>query len=129
MIQDNLSNQEEFRVHYAFSVLNGMEMEQCIIDSGASTHICCNPTLMRSKIRLQTPHDIHLPDGSIKKVMYKGNVEINNEIFIHDVLLAPSFTYNLISVAQLTNDSEARCLFLWTHCMIQKAKSNHIKGI
>lgn len=129
MIHNGTISQQEFTGHYAFSILGRMAKEKWFVDSGASAHICCNPDLMTNVTELMKSQDIFLQDGIVKQITHLGMVEINADITLQNVLLAPDFTHNLISVVQLAKDSMARCLFLNTHCVIQRIGSDHIMGM
>lgn len=60
---------------------------------------------------------------------YAGTTRLNEEMNLVDVLYAPSFTHNLISVSQLTRYLDAKVLFLASHCLIQNKKNDHILGM
>lgn len=97
--------------HYAFSIIPSMEMTAWIIDSGASTHVCCDKEMLHTTFRLDKPVVVNLPDGSTKEVKIAGKVRLTRAIMLSDVLYVPSFTNNLLSVAQLIQENDIRCIF------------------
>lgn len=106
-----------FEGHFAFTIVTSMERTTWIVDSGASTHICCNVKLLDTTYRLDQEVKIYLPDGTSRIVTHGGKVKLNNYIVLIDVLYVPGFTHNLISVAQLIHALEVKCLFFKTHCV------------
>lgn len=129
MVQGGKDKQTPFDGHYAFSILPSMAKTGWIIDSGASSHICSNVDMMVSIYRLEIPINVHLPDGSSKVVTHGGNARVSKNIFLKDVLLVHGFTHNLMSVAQLIQDSKVRLTFLPTHCVIQAHDNNKVLGM
>lgn len=115
--------------HYAFSIVPSMVKSVWIVDSGASTHVCCSPELLYTTYRLERPAIVHLPDGATKQVVTAGKVRINRDIVLSDVLYVPGFTHNLLSIAQLIQENEVRCTFYQTHCVFQKGNTNQVIGI
>ncbi|KAH6816921.1 hypothetical protein C2S51_000524 [Perilla frutescens var. frutescens] len=115
--------------HYAFGLMSEIYRNEWIVDSGANTHMCCNPSLMQNLIKLDEPQKIYLPDGSNVMVQYTGSVHLNDNIILKHVLFAPSFTHNLISVGQMTKDLEGKVIFLPTHCIIQNHQNEQALGI
>lgn len=84
-----------------FSILSSMERTTWIMDSGVSTHFCSTPELFSYIYKLKKPVEVHLPDGSSNRVLSAGNMKLNKDIILVDVLYIPGFTHNLLSVAQL----------------------------
>lgn len=115
---------EVFDGHYAFSIIPSMERTAWIIDSGASTHVCCDKEILHTIYRLNTPIKVHLPDGSSREVMVAGKVRLTKDIVLTDVLFVPGFTNNLLSVAQLLQGSGIRCIFYPTHCLFKDTYDN-----
>ncbi|CAL1404860.1 unnamed protein product [Linum trigynum] len=89
-----------------------------VLDTGASDHIVCNVNLM---LRCKEVSDMYvtLPNGQSAKVSHIGIAKIPCGILITNVLLVPSFTYNLISVSQLTKKTPVSLLFESNFCCIQ----------
>lgn len=129
MVGDVTDSFIAYDCHFAFGVVEKVSMTQWILDSGASIHICCNVSLMKSVKKLDEMQKIYLPDGSMQEIEYAGVVQITPQLILHRVLLAPGFTHNLVSVAQLAKELSVRCTFLDTHCLIQKKIGDSVLGI
>lgn len=129
MVQGAKDKLTPFEGHYAFSILPNMAKTSWIIDSGASSHICSNMDMMVSTYRLENPINVHIPDGSCKVATYGGDARVSKDIFLKDVLLVHGFTHNLLSVAQLIQDSNVRFSFLPTHCLIQSQGTDKVLGV
>ncbi|WCJ43065.1 hypothetical protein M5689_023829 [Euphorbia peplus] len=90
-----------------------------IIDSGATSHMCCHKewiTRCKSVFRKQT---ITMPDGTCQEVSHTGTVKLTSSIFLLDVLYVPAFQYNLLSVGQLLQQTQIQIIFHDTHCCLQ----------
>lgn len=126
MVHEQLSKRTPFEGHYAFKILSSMEKTAWIVDSGASTHICCTPELFYCTYKLSKPTEVHLPDGSSHKVLDARKVRLSKDIVLVDVLYIPGFTHNLLSVAQLIHDLGIKCIFYQNHCVFQKEHSDKL---
>lgn len=115
--------------HYTFSIVPSMEKSVWIVDSGASTHVCCDKELLHTTYRLDRQVIVNLPDGSIKRVSVAGKVRLNQDIVLSNVLYVPGFTHNLLSVAQLIQENEVKCTFYQSHCVFQTGNSEQVIGI
>lgn len=89
-----------------------------IIDSGASNHIICTPTLYTS-ISSSSTSFVTLPDGSTTTVTHVGIVQLTSTIILHNVLCVPNFRFKLISVSHLTTTSHFKFFFDEKYCYIQ----------
>lgn len=124
-----VQNKHPFDGHFAYNVMSSMGSQEWIIDSGASSHICCSPELLHTTYKLDKPTVIYLPDGSSRSVAYVGMAKINKNLMLTGVLYVPGFTSNLISVSQLIKTTDLKCVFHPTHCLFQTAKTDEIVGI
>ncbi|CAL1406372.1 unnamed protein product [Linum trigynum] len=89
-----------------------------ILDTGASDHIACSKTLFcESKLVADT--FVYLPNSTKVLVSHIGTVKLPSGLFLYDVLLVPSFNFNLISVSKLTKDFPLSLHFQSDHCEIQ----------
>lgn len=73
---------------------------ECILDSGCSVHICCNPDLLINVEEIP-PIQIRLPDGKAYTVYKAGTMMLTPKFHITKVLYIPSFSTNLISVGRI----------------------------
>lgn len=85
MIQEGSKKQTSFDGHSNFNVLPSMEKTEWIVDSRASSHICCNLELLHTTYKLDSPTMIFLPDGTSRLVAFAGNARVNKEIMLKDV--------------------------------------------
>lgn len=129
LVQKGKETEHFFDGHYAFNIVPSMERDVWIIDYDASVHICSNPDLLTSTFELDKPARIRLPDGTSKSVSYGGTAQLNKDLVLTEVLYVPEFTHNLISIAQLTQQSGVRCLFYKSHCLFQREGNAAIVGI
>ncbi|KAL9233052.1 hypothetical protein vseg_008093 [Gypsophila vaccaria] len=95
--------------------LNGKDIHTWIVDTGASTHICCDTTLFDS-YRSISPIHVGLPNGT-------RTVRINECLVLTNVLFVPNFNYNLLSVSQLLSAQRISIQFTNTECVIQDLAS------
>ncbi|CAN1192891.1 hypothetical protein LINPERHAP2_LOCUS41754 [Linum perenne] len=74
----------------------------CIIDIGASDHMCCSLThFIETKPLANT--FVTLPNGHKVSANHIGIIRTSGGLILTNVLHIPSFTFNLISVSKLTN--------------------------
>lgn len=91
-----------------------------IIDSGATDHICSNITLLESYNSLiGNDRFIIIPDGRKVQITHIGNVIMDNDIILADVLYVPDFHFNLISVKKLCKDLACKLVFIHDKCYVQ----------
>jgi hypothetical protein len=93
-----------------------------IIDSGASDHICSSLSFY-DKYQAIAPIQVKMANGSISYAKFSGTVKLFDKLFVHNVLLVPDFSLNLISVPKLTQQSQCNVVFNGVHCLIQERKS------
>lgn len=90
-----------------------------ILDSGASTHICCSKYLFMSLI-WNSPLVVTLPNKTNFIAEFAGCIRLSKAISLHNVFYIPDFHFNLISVSSLTRDfSTFRIVFANNSCLIQ----------
>ncbi|KAK6125100.1 hypothetical protein DH2020_041164 [Rehmannia glutinosa] len=115
--------------HHALTTLESLDKDSWILDTGASKHMCASPSLMQNLVPISSPVSDCLPDGTTKVVTHSGQVAISSGLLLHDVLLVPSFKYNLLSIAQLTQQSHLKCSFFPSHCLIQDLRTEEVKAM
>lgn len=71
-----------------------------ILDTGATDHVCQSRTNFQC-LRKIKPVLVRLPDGSQMTAHMAGTIVFSTQLFLHDVLYIPKFTFNLISVSKL----------------------------
>lgn len=80
MVHHQQGKNTPFDGHYAFSIMSSMENTAWVMDSGASTHISSTPELFNCTYKLNKPIDVHLTDGSSKRVISAVKVRLNKDI-------------------------------------------------
>lgn len=105
-----------------FTLIEDLNSNNWHIDSGASSHMCCNRELFTTfNDEIQGP--IQVADGRTIKYIGKGDVRImsvnNIPVTIKDVLYSPNINGNLLSVNQLTNRG-LKVVFEGNMCEIMK---------
>lgn len=109
--------------HSELSLLVDLRKGDWILDTGASRHMCNDLSLFHSITTISTPISVLLLDGSTKLITQLGQITLNDKFTLHYVLFIPSFKYNLLSVSQLTVESNVKCIFTPSSCFIQDLKS------
>lgn len=96
-----------------------------IIDSGATDHMTHDASLFCRKRRLNKVLEVGLPDGNCSYVHEVGDVILECGIMLTNVLLVPTFTYNLLSIGQLLVDGKVHVEFTSTECIFSHSNSPH----
>nr|TKR90121.1 hypothetical protein D5086_0000236460 [Populus alba] len=102
------------------------EALQWIIDSGATNHIA---TSVINKDTVPMFSQVTLPNGSYAKITSAGSAHVTKSLHVHDVLCAPSFHVNLLSVSQLTYALNCFVHFFPTFCILQDLATKRMIGL
>jgi hypothetical protein len=102
------------------------EALQWIIDSGATNHIA---TSIIDKATVPMFSQVTLPNGSYAKITSAGSAHVTKSLHVHDVLCAPSFHVNLLSVSQLTSALNCSVHFFPTFCILQDLATKRMIGL
>lgn len=100
-------------------------VDDWIIDSGASDHICSSLNWFHSYKKIQ-PISIRLPNGTNISAEYVGDVCLTESITLHGVLYLPMFAFNLISISRLTKPLNCCFSFFGESCLIQDSSKKTI---
>jgi hypothetical protein len=98
-----------------------------IIDSGASDHICSSLVHFDSYHSI-APVQVRMPNGTTACANFAGTISLSQSFQVHNVLLVPEFSLNLISVPRLTHNSQCIVLFDGVHCSILEKKCLRMIG-
>ncbi|XP_050217800.1 uncharacterized protein LOC126668655 [Mercurialis annua] len=99
-----------------------------ILDTGATYHIVCNSSFLHSSTAVDNVH-VKLPNGHLVPVSHIGTIQLTDRLILHNVLLVPDFTFNLISASKLTDDQNI-CLILYhDSCFIQEMHTWRMIGL
>ncbi|CAM8887428.1 unnamed protein product [Rhodiola kirilowii] len=88
-----------------------------IIDSGATDHFVCDKDLIFDEYQLVNQCQISLPDGSSTIVTSAGKCLLKPDLVLQNVLLVPSFQFNLLSVGKLISEIGCSALFTEKICI------------
>ncbi|KAK9070135.1 hypothetical protein SSX86_010535 [Deinandra increscens subsp. villosa] len=94
-------------------------MTNWIIDTGASDHMCSNEHYFSQIKPLTKPIHISLPNSQVIKVTSYGNVSLNPQLTLSNVLYVPEFKHNLLSVPRLCKDTQGVVFFSHVACFLQ----------
>ena len=99
-----------------------------ILDSGATSHICCSKEHFNS---FKSLHDSHvlLPNSTKVKVEGIGSIKLNDDIFLHNVLFIPTFRFNLLSLVSLIHDNSFQFTMQPNSFILQDLKTLRRIGI
>lgn len=103
----------------ALSFTSQLQDNTWIIDSGATNHMISNKNLIQDIQTLPFPCLVTLPNGYKVKIYNTGSLFLNSDFILTNVLLIPSFQFNLISVPQLVNTLSCTVFFNSSSCFIQ----------
>lgn len=104
-------------VSQVHSISGNLPQNKWIIDIGATDHI--TPFLSFLTNVQSSDASPQLPNGEISPVTHVGNIQLNSKITLQNVLCVPSFTYNLLSVSKLLQDTSYHITFLSNSCFLQ----------
>ena len=88
-----------------------------ILDSGATDHMVHSIHFFTS-ITSSVQISIRLPNGDMVKVTHIGTVKVSATLTLEHVLCIPSFSFNLISISKLTQNTSCCCVFLSHYCFL-----------
>lgn len=62
---------------------------------------------------------MHLPNGQFAEVTHSGNIVLEENIVLTDVLCVPTFAYNLLSIPKLIKNTNCKVFFSDKSCFLQ----------
>lgn len=77
-------------------------------------------------MRLFKPIPINLPNGQQDITSIWGTMHLTKTITLFDVIYVPHFSFNLISVIKLTNQSPCFVSFYDDHCLVKEMNTKMI---
>ena len=114
---------------FAFTIQDSSNIGTWIVDTGASTHMCSDFSLLVNPAIVTSPMHVSLPDGSQVSVQYSGTVVLNRTLELHNVLYIPKFQFNLLSVPKLATTSNIIFKFYPNNCLLQDLKTEHLVAV
>ena len=86
--------------------------------TGASDQIICPISFFQTYTTVANCV-VKLPNGESARVTHVGTIKLSNFLILEHVLCVPSFSFNLLSVSQLTHNLPLFLVFLSQFCFIQ----------
>lgn len=100
-----------------------------IVDSGAFDDMTSYSDIMINPHAIEYPVHIILPDGTSKPIHTVGDVQLNEDLILKDVLYVPEFKYNLLSVSKLVCEGKLSAHFHKEFCVLQDHLSKRYLAI
>ncbi|CAH9127240.1 unnamed protein product [Cuscuta epithymum] len=122
----SLNNNSEFiGKHFSFNALKKSII--WILDTGASDHMISDFCLYTSNTK-SISINIQLPTGNFIQATHIGDITLNDNLTLHNVLYVPNFSFNLISVSSLALHENISVHFSSNHAALQDHLTNKIIG-
>jgi len=81
-------------------------------------------SLFQSYTKVST--SVKLPDNKLASVHHIGSICLHSGLVIQNVLHVPSFQFNLLSISQLSKDTNSWIIFTPTSCLLQDQRTERI---
>ncbi|XP_019149892.1 PREDICTED: uncharacterized protein LOC109146696 [Ipomoea nil] len=92
-----------------------LESSAWLLDSGATDHIACSINMFNDYHSVKGAV-VNLPNGKHIPVQHIGNIRLNDDLWLRNVLHIPEFQFNILSVAKLLRDSSYTLVFTADQC-------------
>ena len=99
-----------------------------ILDSGATDHMVHSITFFKT-ITSSVQILVRLPNGDMAKVTHIGIVQVSAFLILENFLCIPSFSFNLVSISNLTQNPSCCCIFFSHYCFIQDLQLWRMTGL
>jgi hypothetical protein len=99
-----------------------------IIDSGASSHITGDSSLLTRLSTLPSLSSVTLADGHSCPVTGEGTTSLTRDLTLDRVLLVPEFPVNLLSISKITKQLFCTFTFFPFHCVFQDLQTGRKIG-
>ncbi|KAF7826524.1 Integrase, catalytic core [Senna tora] len=99
-----------------------------IVDTGASSHMSYDRRLLTDVKTLKQCINVHLLDGKTVVVKEAGRAIINDDLELDNVLLIPTFKYNLLSVQRIIKGN-INVVFNSSNCLVQDHMTRRILAV
>lgn len=86
---------------HALASIPSLRTSDWIIDSGASRHVTGAQNEFLTYTHMVTPESIQIADGTTQPVIGRGSVKCTESLTLSNVLHAPSFPVNLLSISAI----------------------------
>ncbi|CAN1278969.1 hypothetical protein LINPERPRIM_LOCUS16813 [Linum perenne] len=98
-----------------------------VIDSGATDQIAHSIEFLDSCYAVSHKR-VSLPNGAFVLITHIGKVMLNDKLVLNDVLVIPSFQFNLLCVRKLSIHHPYTTVFYSTKCVFQDTMSSQTIG-
>ncbi|KAL0313653.1 UNVERIFIED_CONTAM: hypothetical protein Scaly_2913400 [Sesamum calycinum] len=109
----------------AFNASHG---ESWVIDSGATSHLTGNRSHFLTLSTSPKFPPVRFADGSYSPISGSGTVQPTAYLTLTNVLFAPKFPVNLLSISQLTKTHNCSVTFYPSYCVIQDLQTRRMIG-
>ena len=100
-----------------------------ILDSGATDHMTHSSNHFKTYTPCPSSRKITVADGTTTTVAGLGDVQVNSDLILKNVLHVPRLSMNLISIHKLTQDLPCRITFFTSYCEFQDQDSGKKIGL
>nr|GEW23408.1 retrovirus-related Pol polyprotein from transposon TNT 1-94 [Tanacetum cinerariifolium]GEW75783.1 retrovirus-related Pol polyprotein from transposon TNT 1-94 [Tanacetum cinerariifolium] len=111
---------------YCFSTINSVIW---ILDTRYTDHMTLVPNDLSDLKYLLFQQLINLPNGQTSTISQIGNLTLQNDLVLKNVLVVPSFKFSLLSVSKLTKDSNCFVTFYVEFYVIQDLVTRKVLGM
>ena len=112
-----------YKVTFLTTLSTTSHITPWIIDSSASDHMIDVHHLFSTYSPCAGNLKVKIVDDTLSPVAGKGSIRISESITLNPVLHVPNLSCNLLSISQLTKQSNCLAKFLPSHCVFQDLSS------
>lgn len=116
---------------YSLLSISDLFTDIWILDTGATNHMCCKIDDLQDLNPLVDPITVKFPNGDTSLVTHTGSIFLHRIVIsITEVLLVPSFKFNLLSISKLASQTKTLISFDKHECILQdlNQKNSQILG-
>ncbi|XP_019171426.1 PREDICTED: uncharacterized protein LOC109166981 [Ipomoea nil] len=113
--EDNIEGKSSIPFVNSLSLCNST----WIVDSGATNHITCSLETFDEYYVVERD-EVSLPTGELVAIKHKGNIRLESNLWLKDVIHIPSFQFNILSMSKLLQDTSYNMVFTSGQCLIQE---------
>ena len=99
-----------------------------VIDSRATNHMTANSSLFTTFRSHPSTFTVTLENGSTSCVLGSGKIHLTSLITLTSVMSLSQFSFNLISMSELTHTLNCSILLFHDYCLIQDLSTKHNIG-
>ncbi|CAN1170518.1 Retrovirus-related Pol polyprotein from transposon RE2 [Linum perenne] len=98
-----------------------------VVDSGATDHIAYSIDFL-DHYQTVSNSFVSLPNGSSVPITHIGSIVCNKNLVLQNVLIIPSFRFNLLSVSKLSAQNSCVAIFSTASCVFQDTRTSKMIG-